>query len=106
MTNRNYFPPNEPLAAGEMRISFPGSTPWPPTLSQSGTAIMVELGTDGFAPMAAYLGQEGWCLELEMREGSQHCQKGTPELLDRVLVRARSLTSCRDDPGSRERVPR
>jgi len=49
-------------------------------------------GTDGFAPMAAYLGQEGWCLELEMREGSQHCQKGTPELLDRVLVRARSLT--------------
>ena len=49
-------------------------------------------GTDGFAPMAAYLGQEGWCLELEMREGSQHCQKGTPELLDRVLVRAQSLT--------------
>ena len=49
-------------------------------------------GTDGYAPMAAYVGQEGWCLELEMREGSQHCQKGTPELLTRVLVRARSLT--------------
>jgi hypothetical protein len=49
-------------------------------------------GDDGFAPMAAYLGQEGWCLELEMREGSQHCQKGTPELLARVLDRARSLT--------------
>jgi len=49
-------------------------------------------GDDGFAPMAAYLGQEGWCLELEMREGSQHCQKGTPELLARVLVRARRLT--------------
>jgi hypothetical protein len=27
-----------------------------------------------------------------MREGSQHCQKGTPELLARVLDRARSLT--------------
>jgi hypothetical protein len=24
--------------------------------------------------MAAYLGQEGYCLELELREGSQHCQ--------------------------------
>ena len=50
VTNRNYYPPNEPLAEGEMRISFPGSTPWPPTRSQSGTAIMVELGVGEFAP--------------------------------------------------------
>ncbi len=50
MTNRNYFPGNEPLAEGEMRVSFPGSTPWPPTLSQSGTSIMVELGTGEFMP--------------------------------------------------------
>ncbi len=50
VTSRNYFPTSEPLATGEMRISFPGSTPWPPTQSQSGTAIMVELGTDSFAP--------------------------------------------------------
>ncbi len=50
VTNRNYFPPNEPLDEGEMRISFPGSTPWPPTLSQSGTCIMVELGTGEFMP--------------------------------------------------------
>ncbi len=49
-------------------------------------------GEDGFAPMAAYLGQEGYCLEWELREGSQHCQKGTPELLERVLARARRLT--------------
>jgi ribonuclease Z len=33
-----------------MRVSFPGSTPWPPTLSQSGTSIMVELGTGEFMP--------------------------------------------------------
>jgi hypothetical protein len=51
-------------------------------------------GVDGFAPMAAYLGQEGYCLELELREGSQHCQKGTPELLARVLERARRLTDA------------
>ena len=49
-------------------------------------------GCDGFAPMAAYLGQEGWCLELELREGSQHCQKDTPEFLARVLGRARRLS--------------
>jgi hypothetical protein len=49
-------------------------------------------GMDGYTPMAAYLGQEGWCLELEMREGSQHCQKGTPAFLRRNLLRARRLT--------------
>ena len=50
VTNRSYFSANEPLAEGEMRVSFPGSTPWPPTLSQSGTSIMVELGTGEFMP--------------------------------------------------------
>lgn len=49
-------------------------------------------GMDGYAPMAAYLGQEGYCLELELREGSQHCQKGTPAFLERVLEKARRLT--------------
>ena len=45
LNNRNaYFPGTEILPEGEMRVSFLGSTPWPPTLSQSGTSIMVELG--------------------------------------------------------------
>jgi ribonuclease Z len=46
VANRNYYPPGmETLGPDEMRISFPGSTPWPPTREQSGTCIMVELGT-------------------------------------------------------------
>ena len=49
-------------------------------------------GCDGYAPMLAYLGQEGWCVEVELREGRQHCQKDTPALLARVLERARRLT--------------
>ena len=49
--NRNaYFGGTEPLPPGEMRISFLGSTPWPPTQSQSGTSIMVELGREGPQP--------------------------------------------------------
>jgi hypothetical protein len=39
-----YFPGIEELGADEMRISFVGSSPLPPTRSQAGTAIMVELG--------------------------------------------------------------
>jgi len=36
---------------------------------------------DGFAPMAVYLGEEGYCIDLELREGKQqHCQKGNPDL--------------------------
>ena len=49
-------------------------------------------GHDGYAPMPAYLGQEGYCLEFELREGKQHCQKGTPALLERLLERARQVT--------------
>ena len=43
-SNNNYFPGTETLASDEMRISFLGSTPMPPTRSQAGTCIMVELG--------------------------------------------------------------
>ena len=50
-------------------------------------------GMDGYAPMAAYAGQEGYCLGLELRAGSQHCQNGTPAFLKRVLADARSLTT-------------
>ena len=39
-----FFPGMEDLGADEMRISFVGSSPVPPTRSQAGTAIMVELG--------------------------------------------------------------
>ena len=35
------------------------------------------------------LGQEGYCLEFELRKGKQHCQKDTPALLARVLNTAR-----------------
>lgn len=50
-------------------------------------------GQDGYAPMAAYLGREGWCLELELREGKQHSQSDFIPFLNRVLEKARSVTS-------------
>ena len=49
-------------------------------------------GHDGYAPIAAYLGQEGWCLGCELRPGNQHANNGFLETLKRVLPRARSLT--------------
>lgn len=43
-SRNNYFPNSEVLGPDEMRISFVGSTPWPPRRNQAGTCIMVELG--------------------------------------------------------------
>ena len=48
---------------------------------------------DGFAPIAAYLGMEGWALEVELRPGVQHSQKDFIPFLDRVLLQARKLTT-------------
>ncbi len=51
-------------------------------------------GFDGFAPIAAYLALEGWLLEIEHREGSQHSQKNFIPFLARVLHKALALTAA------------
>ena len=52
-------------------------------------------GFDGYAPLAAYLGEEGWCLACELRPGSQHGQKEFIYFLERVVPRAKGLSSHR-----------
>jgi hypothetical protein len=47
---------------------------------------------DGYAPIFAYLGEEGYLVHCELREGKQHCQDGTPEFLDAALGYARWIT--------------
>ena len=46
---------------------------------------------DGYAPIAAYPGMEGWCLELELRPGSQHGQAGFVVFIQRVIKAAHVL---------------
>jgi len=48
-------------------------------------------GYDGYAPIGAYIGEEGWCVGMELRPGSQHSQKDFNFFLDRVLPRAKQL---------------
>lgn len=52
-------------------------------------------GCDGFAPMFAYLGEEGYQVNVELREGTQHCQKNTPEFLLQSILYSRMIT---DEP--------
>ena len=48
----------------------------------------------GFAPIAAWLGLEGWCLEIEQRPGSQHAQEGFVPFLLRAIDKSRQLTEA------------
>lgn len=48
---------------------------------------------DGYAPIFAYLGAEGYLVNAELRKGSDHCQKNTaPFLKETIIQLARKLT--------------
>lgn len=49
-------------------------------------------GYDGYAPIFAYLGTEGYLINLELREGKQHCQKNTPQFIEETIKYARQIT--------------
>lgn len=49
-------------------------------------------GCDGYAPMFGYLGVEGYLINVELRNGSQHCQKNTPEFIQEILELTRQIT--------------
>ena len=49
-------------------------------------------GFDGFAPMMAYIGAEGYLANTELREGKQHSQNGTPAFLRETLSISHQLT--------------
>ena len=49
-------------------------------------------GFDGYAPMMAYIGTEGYAVNFELREGKQHCQNGTVEFLLETINLCRKLT--------------
>lgn len=46
---------------------------------------------DGYAPMFAYIGTEGYMLDCELRPGRQHCQSGTPDSIRRSVATLKKL---------------
>jgi hypothetical protein len=49
-------------------------------------------GYDGYAPIFAYLGMEGYLINAELRKGSDHCQKNTVPFLKESIELAKRLT--------------
>jgi hypothetical protein len=42
-------------------------------------------GFEGFQPILAYIGKDGYMVDCELRPGSQHCQKGTVAFIEGVI---------------------
>jgi len=89
---RRAKPTFTPLPTGHLALDFDVFT-----LDNSGTAKegvgRTYMGFDGYAPIAGYLAEEGYCLGLELRPGTQHSASETPDFLKRLLPRARAVTS-------------
>jgi hypothetical protein len=51
-------------------------------------------GVDGYCPLAAYLGSNGFCLELALRPGVQHSAAETDFNLERVIPMAQRLSAA------------
>lgn len=81
-----------PLSTGHLALDFDVFT-----LDNSGTAKecvgRTYMGFDGYAPIAGYLAEEGFCLGLELRPGTQHSASETPDFLTRLLPRARAVSN-------------
>ena len=50
-------------------------------------------GYDGYAPIMAYIGTEGYLINAQLREGKQHCQCDTPDFLRETISLCRQVTN-------------
>ena len=48
-------------------------------------------GFDGYHPIMAYVGKEGYILDCELRPGSQHCQRGAVAFIGGVIQQLRRI---------------
>jgi hypothetical protein len=49
-------------------------------------------GYDGYSPIFAYVGTEGYLVNEELREGRQHCQNNTPQFIKASIQYAKRVT--------------
>lgn len=82
-----------PLACGWVPLDF-DAFPMNNSQTKKEGVSRVYNGVDGYAPLACYLGADGYCLELALRPGSSHSAHETEHNLERVLPMAKRLTTA------------
>ena len=80
-----------PLANGLVPVDI-DVTPMDNSKSNKEGVSRTYKGFDGYAPMMAYIGTEGYAVNFELREGKQHCQKGTVEFLQETIRLCKQIT--------------
>ena len=79
------------LDTGEVPVEI-DVTPRDNSKSHKDGVSRIYKGFDGYAPPMAYIGTEGFLVNTELHEGSQHCQKGMPEFLRETLRLSYQMT--------------
>jgi hypothetical protein len=89
---KNTRVPITPIVSGHVPLDIDVFTLDNSNTKKEGVSYTYQ-GFFGYAPIAAYLGLEGWCLGMELREGSQHSQTDFIPFLKRCIQRAREVTN-------------
>ena len=79
------------LSSGHVPVDI-DVTPFDNSKSKKEGVSRTYKGFDGYAPIMAYIGTEGFMANCELRVGKQHCQKGTPQFLRETLALSHRLT--------------
>ncbi len=80
------------LASGEIPLDI-DVTPFDNSKTHKEGVSRTYKGFDGYAPIMAYMGTEGFLINTELREGKQHCQKDTPAFLRETLRLCHKVTN-------------
>jgi len=76
--------PITPLSTGHIPLDI-DVTPHDNSRTHKEQVSRTYKGSDGYAPIACYLGQEGWGIRDELRPGKQHSQCGFIPTLERTF---------------------
>jgi hypothetical protein len=90
---KNYGVKPSPLPNGYVPVDI-DVTPFDNSKTAKEGVSRTYKGYDGYAPIMAYIGTEGYLVNCELRIGKQHCQKGTPDFLKETLALCRQLTDA------------
>lgn len=81
----------QPLSNGLVPVDI-DVTPMDNSKSNKEGVARTYKGFDGYAPMMAYIGTEGYAVNFELREGKQHCQNETVEFLQETIQLCKQIT--------------
>lgn len=70
-------------------------TPFDNSATKKAGVSRTYAGYDGYAPIMAYVGTEGFMVNAELREGKTHCQNGTPAFLRKTIEYAKQMSDKR-----------